>query len=335
MAHALEEMNGEVAFALRGKHAWHGLANVLFDKDEHIETSTMLDSAKLSNWNIELEEIQNPAGYRSHKSSYYVTRTNPFDNGKDILGVVGERYKVVQNEQLFDFGYNLLHGGASWESAGSIKNGTIVFGSLVVPKEFTLDPNGANDKTTTYLLVHTSHDGSVSVQASITPVRVVCQNTLNLAIGSVKQSFKLRHTATVEGKIQLASETLGLTIQYMDDFEKEAKALFETPINDKQVYDIITAVYPKPEEAKKASLTKWDNKINLVNDLYFDSPTNANIKGTAWGMFNALTERLDYFRAERKGNSENRFASASGFDPMTNAEKNKLFRQVKELAGVK
>jgi hypothetical protein len=151
----------------------------------------------------------------------------------------------------------------------------------------------------------------------------------------VKQSFKLRHTATVEGKIQLARETLGLTIRYMDDFEKEAKALFETPINDKQVYDIITAVYRKPEEAKKASLTKWDNKINLVNDLYFDSPTNANIKGTAWGMFNALTERLDYFRAERKGNSENRFASASGFDPMTNAEKNKLFHQVKQLAGVK
>ena len=335
MAHALEEMNGEVAFALRGKPAWHGLANVLFDKDEHVETSTMLDSAKLSNWNIELEEIQNPADYRSHKSSYYVTRTNPFDNGKDILGVVGERYKVVQNEQLFDFGDNLLHGGASWESAGSIKNGTVVFGSLVVPKEFTLDPSGANDKTTTYLLVHTSHDGSVSVQASITPVRVVCQNTLNLALGSVKQSFKLRHTATVEGKIQLARETLGLTIQYMDDFEKEAKALFETEINDKQVYDIITAVYPKPDEAKKASLTKWDNKISLVNDLYFNSPTNANIKGTAWGMFNALTERLDYFRAERKGNSENRFASASGFDPMTNTEKNKLFHQVKQLAGVK
>ncbi len=312
MAHALEMQDGEVAFALRGAPAWHNLANVLFDKDEHVNTQTMLDSAKLSNWNVRLEEIQNPDGYRSHKSSHYVLRNNPFDNGTDILGVVGERYQVVQNEQLFEFADNILDGGASWESAGSIKNGTVVFGSLVVPKEFTLDPSGANDKTTTYLLVHTSHDGSVSVQASITPVRVVCQNTLNLALGSVKQSFKLRHTATVEGKIQLARETLGLTIQYMDDFEKEAKALFETPINDKQVYDIITAVYPKPEEAKKASLTKWDNKINLVNDLYFDSPTNANIKGTAWGMFNALTERLDYFRAERKGNSENRFASASG-----------------------
>ena len=337
MAHALEMQDGEVAFALRGAPAWHGLANVLFDKDEHVETNTMLDSAKLSNWNIELEEIQNPTNYRSHKSSYYVTRTNPFDNGKDILGIVGEKYKVVQNEQLFDFGDNLLHGGASWESAGSIKNGTIVFGSLVVPKEFTLDAKGANDKTKTYLLVHTSHDGSVSVQASITPVRVVCQNTLNLALGSVKQSFKLRHTATVEGKIQLARETLGLTFNYMDNFEKEAKALFETSVTDLEFNKIITAIYPKPDELNKQGLTVWSSKIDLINDLYFDSPTNANIKGTAWGVFNTLTERLDYFRGERKtkNGAQNKLANASGFDPVTNAEKNKLFRQVKELAGVK
>jgi phage/plasmid-like protein (TIGR03299 family) len=337
MAHALEEMNGEVAFALRGKPAWHGLANVLFDKDEHINTQSMLDSAKLSNWNIQLEEIQNPTDYRSHKSNYYVTRTNPFDNGTDILGVVGEKYKVVQNESLFEFGDNLLDGGASWESAGSIKNGTVVFGSLVVPKEFILDPSGANDKTTTYLLVHTSHDGSVSVQASITPVRVVCQNTLNLALNSVKQSFKLRHTATVEGKIQVAREALGLTFKYMDNFEAEAKALFETAVTDLEFNKIITAIYPKPDEINKQGLTVWSNKIDLVNDLYFDSPTNANIKGTAWGVFNTLTERLDYFRGERKtkNGAQNKLANASGFDPVTNAEKNKLFRQVKELAGVK
>ena len=337
MAHALEEMNGEVAFALRGEPAWHGLANVLFDKDEHINTTSMLDSAKLSNWNIQLEEIENPTNYRSHKSSYYVTRTNPFDNGTDILGVVGEKYKVVQNESLFEFGDNLLDGGASWESAGSIKNGTVVFGSLVIPKEFTLDPDGANDKTKTYLLVHTSHDGSVAVQASITPVRVVCQNTLNLALGSVKQSFKLRHTATVEGKIQVAREALGLTFRYMDDFEKEAKALFETAVTDLEFNKIITAIYPKPDELNKQGTTVWANKIDLVNDIYFKSPTQENIKGTAWGVFNALTERLDYFRGERKAknSSQNRLINASGFDAMTNAERNKLFRQVKELVGVK
>lgn len=337
MAHALEMQDGEVAFALRGAPAWHGLANVLFDKDEHITTNTMLDSAKLSNWDIQLLEVDNPVGYNNDKTNYFVTRTNPFGNGKDVLGIVGEKYKVVQNEQLFEFGDNLLDGGASWESAGSIKGGRLVFGSLVIPKEFTLDPEGANDTTKTYLLVHTSHDGSVSLQASITPVRVVCQNTLNLALGAVKQSFKLRHTQSIDGKIQVAREALGLTFQYMDNFEAEAKALFETSVNDKQFYDIITTIYPKPDKDRKAQLTKWDNNISLINDIYFDSPTQENIKGNAWGVFNALTERLDYFGMTRKGEKgqEIKFANASGFDAMRNANKNKLFRQVKQLAGVK
>jgi phage/plasmid-like protein (TIGR03299 family) len=337
MSHDLEMQDGEVAFALRGAPAWHGLANVLFDENEHITTTTMLDSAKLSNWDIQLLEVENPIGYNNDKTNYFVTRTNPFGNGKDILGVVGNKYKVVQNEQLFEFGDNLLDGGASWESAGSIRGGRLVFGSLVIPREFTLDPQGANDTTKTYLLVHTSHDGSVSLQASITPVRVVCQNTLNLALGAVKQSFKLRHTQSIDGKLQVAREALGLTFQYMDNFELEAKALFETAVNDKQFYDIITAIYPKPDKDKKAQLTKWDNNISLINDIYTDSPTQQNIKGTAWGVFNALTERLDYFGMTRQGakGQEIKFANASGFDAMRNANKNKLFRQVKQLAGVK
>jgi hypothetical protein len=75
----------------------------------------------------------------------------------------------------------------------------------------------------------------------------------------------------------------------------------------------------------------------LIDDLYHNSPTNANIKGTAWGVFNTLTERLDYYRTERKGEKgkENKFASASGFDIATNIAKNNLFKQVKELAQVK
>jgi len=335
MAHALEMQDGQVAFALRGEPAWHGLANVLFDKEEHINTQTMLDSAKLSNWDIQLEEIGYPENYRSDKTNYFVTRTNPFDNGKDVLAIVGSKYQVVQNEQLFDFGDNLLDGGASWESAGSIKGGRVVFGSLVIPKEIVLDAEGANDKTTTYLLVHTSHDGSVSVQASVTPVRVVCQNTLNLALKGAKQSFKLRHTQSIDGKIAMAREALGMSFAYMDTFADEAKALFEKEVTEKQFIDIVKAIYPKPDkDATKAQLTKWDNKMVLLSDLYNNSPTNANIKGTAWGVFNALTERLDYFKQERKNNLENRLASASGFDAMSNAEKNKIFTQVKSFAGV-
>ncbi len=192
-----------------------------------------------------------------------------------------------------------------------------------------LDPQGANDQTKLYLIVWTSHDGSVAVQAAITPVRVVCQNTLNLAMRSAKQSFKIRHTQSADGKIAIARETLGLTLGYFDVFEQEVQSLFASEINDKQFYDIVKAIYPKPaDDASKIAITKWDNKMLTLSDLYFNSPTNANIKGTKWGAFNALTERLDYFRPTR-GKSDSKWISASGFDPIITAEKNKILQIVK------
>ena len=335
MAHNLETNNGEVAFALRGKPAWHNLANRIFGEDEEVTTLSMLQEAKLSNWNVRLEPVatHTPESWRDSSGSQFVIRTNPFDAGTDVLSVVGSRYKVVQNEELFAFADNILDGDESckWESAGSIKNGKVVFGSLTVPRTMVLDPQGANDETKLYLIVWTSHDGSVAVQAAITPVRVVCQNTLNLAMNRAKQSFKIRHTQTADGRILAAREALGLTFNYMDEFEKQAKTLFETSVTDKKFHEIIRAIYPKPaEDSSKAGLTKWENKVVLVDDLYFNSPTNTNIKGTAWGVVNALTERLDYFRSGR-GNSETLMASASGFNPIITAEKNKIVKQILAL----
>ena len=334
MAHNLETQNGEVAFALRGKPAWHNLANRIFAEDEQVSTATMLSEAKLNNWNVRLVPITDytPADWRDNSSAQFVVRTNPFDNGTDILSVVGKRYKVIQNEELFQFADNLTDSDlAKWESAGSIKNGKVVFGSLDIPREFVLDPQGANDKTKLYLIVWTSHDGSVSIQAAITPVRVVCQNTLNLAMRTAKQSFKIRHTQTAEGRIAAAREALGLSFTYFDEFQKNAQELFKKEITDKQFYDLVRSLYPKPEDEKKASVKKWENKVILIDDLYFKSPTNANIKGTAWGAFNALTERLDYYRSSNTGKNDNLYAAASGFDPILTAEKNKIFKALVNL----
>jgi phage/plasmid-like protein (TIGR03299 family) len=334
MAHNLETNGDEVAFALRGTPAWHNLANRIFAQDENVSTQLMLEEAKLSNWNVRLSPVSDfiPESWNDSSNSQLVIRDNPFNSGTDVLSTVGSRYKVIQNEELFSFADNLLDGDSrcAWESAGSLKAGKVVFGSLTVPREMVLDPNGANDKTQLYLIVWTSHDGSVAVQAAITPVRVVCQNTLNLAMKQSKQSFKIRHTQSADGKIQIARETLGLTFGYFDEFEKQAQELFKQEITDKQFHDIIRAVYPKPaEDASKLAKTKWENKVILLDDLYFNSPTNANIKGTKWGAFNALTERLDYFRTTRGNSSDSKWASASGFDPIITAEKNKILQVVK------
>jgi phage/plasmid-like protein (TIGR03299 family) len=334
MAHALEGQNGEYAFALRGEPAWHGLGTV-FDQNADIHTADMLRLAHLADWNVAVEPVLVPEGYRAIGDNFMVTRTNPFDAGTDVLAFVGKKYRPFQNESLFEFADNILDGGASWESAGSIKDGRIVFGSMVIPREFILDPQGANDKTVTYLLVHTAHDGSSSVQANITPVRVVCQNTLNMALNGSKQSFKIRHTSGTQARVDEARRVLGLTFGHMDNFEAISRQLFEVSIDNKKFHDIITAVYPMPDaSAGKASMTKWESKVDLITDIYHQSPTMTNIKGTAWGALNAMTERLDYFRASRTTDGSALIGAASGFDPSTNAEKALILSAVKELAGI-
>jgi phage/plasmid-like protein (TIGR03299 family) len=324
MAHNLETNGNEVAFALRGTPAWHNLANRIFSKDEDVSTQTMLDEAKLSNWNVRLSPLTDhiSESWNDVSNAQLVIRTNPFNSGTDVLATVGKRYKPVQNEELFAFADNIHDANPEcrWESAGSLKNGKVVFGTVDVPRTMVLDPQGANDQTKLYLIVWTSHDGSVAVQAAITPVRVVCQNTLNLAMRNAKQSFKIRHTQSVEGRIQVARETLGLALGYFDEFEKQAQELFKQEITNAEFSKLIQTIYPKPEKDSKGALKKWENKVILIDDLYHNSPTNANIKGTKWGAFNALTERLDYFRSGR-GNSETLMAGASGFDPVLTAEK--------------
>jgi phage/plasmid-like protein (TIGR03299 family) len=334
MAHDLETVNGQTAFASLREPAWHGLGTVF---DNEVTTSEMLKLAHLDNWNVRLEDVAIPDTFVSDKTYSFVTRTNPFDNSQnDILGVVGERYKVLQNEDLFSFGDNILDGGGRWETAGSIKGGRVVFGSLALERETVLDPNGVSDKVKTYLLINTSHDGSIAIQASITPVRVVCANTLNLALSSfkgkkaAKQSFKIRHTQTAEGKIAVARETLGLANKYMDEFDLMAKAMIEKTVTDNQFLEIVSKAYPAPEKDAKGSIKKYDNKVDLIQSIY-RGQFNDTIAGTAWGAFNALTERLDWYRSARGGSNESILASASGFDPMVNAEKNRLLKIVQEV----
>ena len=337
MAHELETQNGVASFASFREPAWHGLGTVF---TEEKTTAEMLAAANLNNWNVRLVDVEIPNTLTSDKNYSYVVRTNPTDNTQtDILGVVGERYHVLQNEDLFSFGDNILDGGGRWETAGSIRGGRVVFGSLALERETVLDPNGVADKVKTYLLINTSHDGSIAIQASITPVRVVCANTLNLALGSkrgknaIKQSFKIRHTQTANGKVQIAREALGLANAYMDAFDIMAKAMIEKEITAQQFNDIVLAAYPKPEKDSKGAIKKWENKVDVINDIY-TGQFNGMIAGSAWGAFNALTERLDWHRNARGGSNESLLAAASGFDATITAEKNRLLSIVKNTLAI-
>lgn len=339
---------GQVAFATRAEPAWHMLGHV-FDEDEAVSTTDMLRKARLLGWNVRDE----PLVARIDEEDIVVPdqnvilRDNPFyeddpDNEEPVnaLAVVGDRYRVVQNEDAFSFGDTLLDGGGVWETAGSIDLGRKVFGSLLIDRDVVLDPEGVNDLTRTYLLISTSHDGSLAIQASITPVRVVCQNTLTVALGNISQSFKMRHTQSIDGRIAEARKALNLTFTYMDNFEAEAKELFETELTNQDFVNLVKNLYPKPENDSKAALTRWENKVDLLGDIWNgsvdDAPdTMSGITGTAWGAFNTLIEAQDWYRTPKNGNVDSVAAAASGFNPVVQTEKNRIYSNTKALAASK
>ena len=311
--HKSEVDSGEVSFAIREdlNPTWHSFANATFDHDAQVTTAEMLKSAELSDWNVRLEPATYPQAYRPVSEAFNVLRTNPRDGGVDVLATVGKKYRAYQNEQLFAFGDNLLDGGGRWDSAGSVKDGRVAFGSLILERELILDPQGASDATRHYLLVTTSHDGSSSIKALVTPVRVLCQNSLNVAIRGAKQSFAVRHTTGTDGRLQEARTVLGITHAYLDEFDIMAQDLFQSEITNSEFDKIVAQVYPSPDITAKAALTRYTEKVDLIRGLYLNSPTQTNIVGTKWGALNALTEHLDYFR---NGDATNLAAAASGFE---------------------
>ena len=336
MTHAVEVSEFEAAFASRAVPAWPQLGPV-FESD--VSTEQMLNLAHLKGWDVHQRPVtvEGVDPERFAKPAFAVVRTNPFDNEPDVLATVGQRYRVFQNEELLDFGQAIVHDGGRWETAGSIHDGRQVFASLSMPNDVVIDPEGAADKINSYLILMTSHDGTCSIFAGNTPVRVVCSNTLNFAMSGIKQSFKIRHTQNAEGKIQAAREALGFNIAYMDQFSKDAEALYQTEMTNAQFEGIFKELYPLADDAKKAATTRWDKKFDLASDLFVahdENASNANILGTAWAGLNALTEMGQWYRKPRSGDAESTLAAGSGFDAIANAERNRQRKAVNAFAGV-
>lgn len=314
-------------FASHRMPAWHGLGNVF--TDEVTDYKTMLVKAGLDGW--EVHEV--PAEVEGHR---FVTPTKHIvaniGGEKVILGTTGERYEIVQNEDAFSF-LQSLNDGARWETAGAIKDGRTVFGSIALDREIVLDPNGVADVVKSYLLVSSSHDGSGCVRGGRTGVRVVCQNTLNIALPGIEQGFKFRHTMTVAERMALGAEEWRKNNVYFDAFEQEAQSLLKQKVTDKAYYGLVTTLFPKPEEDVKGAVKKWEKRQELFTQAWKGKP-NAGIKGTGWGAFNALTEANQWGRniqTGRENGQENFYAAGAGFDIPTNKFRQTALAMVKAL----
>jgi phage/plasmid-like protein (TIGR03299 family) len=161
---------------------------------------------------------------------------------------------------------------------------------------------GGIDKIDLYLMAWNTHDGTSSFQILVTPIRVVCQNTLTAAIQNAKSSYALRHTPQVTGKIQQARDALGITFKYAEAFEKEAESLLSQTMTDAEFNALVLDIIPIDEQSSRVT-----NLADVARDTLIGlwrAPTQANIAKTKWAAYNAFVEYADWAKPVRGDNEQ-------------------------------
>ena len=223
----------ETMFYTREK-PWHGLGTLVAEAPESREA---LRIAGL-NWKV----LQEPV-YTENDELIQGYKANVRDSDRKILGVVTDRYKVIQNEEAFAFTDALLGEGVRYETAGSLQEGRRVWLLARLPREYII----AGERISPYMVFSNTHDGSGAVKTALTPIRVVCNNTLNLALRTAKRSWSMIHTGDISGKIEEAKNTLFLADEYMSALGKEFENLRKIQLSEKQVMDYIEILLPVEE----------------------------------------------------------------------------------------
>lgn len=293
-----------------------------FYPEDHLTTEQMLFASGLSDWDVQVEEIVLPENYWTDRPLYMTTKrsgVNPI--GRDVLSTVGGRYHALQNEELYSFG-NLLLDGGEWVGGGHFKGGRVVFGTLKLNN--WADVNGV--KMDMYLVVSTSHDGSLAVSFSVTPINPICYNTLIAAIQRAKQKWTAKHTGSLKGRLETARTALNLSSTYIDLWAEFMKPLADTEVTDLRFDELINAEFGPKEDASKNALTRWDKTYEDLVDIWY-GPTikDTPFANTQFAVWNTLNEHHGWGLKGRGENAaENAAASRSGFSPIWNAENNRL-----------
>lgn len=268
--------NVESMFYTREK-PWHGLG---IRVEEAPTSKEALELAGL-NWKV----LQKPI-YTSSGIPIKGYKANVRDIDQNILGIVTDRYKVVQNEEAFKFTDNLLGAGMRYETAGSLQDGKRIWLLAKLPHEYII----GGEQISPYLVFTNTHDGSGAIKVAVTPVRVVCSNTLNLALSTAKRSWSTIHTGDINGKMDDARETLQLAGKYMNCLGKEFNNLQQKKISERKVMEFIEELLPEPDNA---SYQQKKNVARLREDMkrrYFDAPDLKDLGNTAYRFVNAVSD---------------------------------------------
>ena len=297
--------NVESMFYTRTK-PWHGLG---VQVQEAPESKDALRLAGLD-WKVYQREVYTDSGIRI--DGY---RANVRNTDNRVLGVVTERYKIVQNEEAFAFTDALLGKGVRYETAGSLQDGRKVWLLARLPKEYII----SGEQISPYLVFSNSHDGSAAVRVAVTPIRVVCNNTLNLALSTAKRSWAMVHTGNIKGKIHEAQETLLMAETYMNKLGKEFETLKRQNLSDRQIKEYIELLLPLE---KTTSLVTAKNVKKLRDDLrarYYDAPDLQDVGGNnAYRFINAVSDFATHNEPLRRTTNykENLFMRTMDGNPM-------------------
>lgn len=274
--------NVETMFSVREK-PWHGLGTII---QEACNSEEALRLAGLD-WEV----LQEPVTYNGKNTGY---QFNVRSSDETVLGVVGGRYKPVQNKDAFSFTDELIGGDVRYETAGSLASGKRVWMLAKMPDTKILD-----DVIEPYLCLTNSHDGFGSMKVCMTPVRVVCQNTLNMALNSAKRTWNLRHTGNIQNKLAQAQQTLGLAQEYMKGLNAEAEELYKIKLAPKDFYELSNQLFPITSEM---SARKEESQQLLQAQLRdaWEMDDLGNIRGTGWGFMNAISDMTTHRPPARK-----------------------------------
>lgn len=275
---------------------WHGLGTPV---DGLVTAKEAIQSAELD-WTVSRQPVFTGEG--SEIDGY--ARINRDSDGA-TFGIVGSKYEPIQNAEAFDFMDTLVDSGeAKYETAGSLKGGRVVWMLAEVPRGVYV----AGEEHRPYLLLANNHDGSGSCKVTATPVRVVCCNTLAMALGQAVNTVRIRHTGNVNGKIAQAREVLRIGFDYFEQFETVGDGLATRRFSEAEFARFLDSLLPVPEDAKNAK--RVEAKRSDVARLYFESPNLENVRGTAWAAYNAVAEYADHYAEVRGTKSDQDEADA-------------------------
>lgn len=296
--------NVETMFSVREK-PWHGLGTVVMD------APTTEDALRLAglDWNVIQSDVYTENG--QHIPGYKV---NMRDSDMSMLGIVTDRYQVVQNEDAFRFTDELLSEGVTYETAGAIQNGRKVWILARLPQKYII----AGDEITPYFLLMNSHDASCGIKAAMTPIRVVCQNTLNLALSTAKRVWTTKHTENIFNRMNEAQETITFVEQYMGELGKEIDDLRKIKLSNQKVLEFMSEFFPVTQDMTDV---QKKNNAKLLEDMkmrYFDAPDLRDVGNNAYKFVNAVSDFATHAQPIRKTKNyrENLFVKTVEGNPM-------------------